>query len=68
MKKVVVRQFMTGEEFFRGEAGCVYIWGVSIEWVDYVNDVLTVTVSGEHKVSVTQQDNDKLHIKLARND
>ena len=68
MKKVVVRQLMTGKEFFRGEAGCVYIWGVPIEWVDYVNDVLTITVSIDAEVDVTQQVNGNLDIRLASND
>ena len=68
MKKVVVRQYMTGKEFFNGKAGCVYIWGVPIEWVDYDNDVLTITMSTDAEVDVTQQVNGKLDIRLAHND
>ena len=65
MKQVHIRRFAGDGSIFKGNAGCVYIYGVPIEWVDYEQRVLTITVGQDCEVEVTKRDNGDLEVKLA---
>jgi len=67
-KRVHIRKFMTNETVFRGEARCIYIWDVPVEWVDWDNDELTVTIGTDCEVKTEQESDGTLHIKQAHND